>query len=455
MQLLKKFEQSLVGLRQIEKADSIVVAVSGGRDSVVLLNLFLELQYKWHFKLIVGHVNHRLRGKESDEEEQFVVTLANQFHLPVGVSQVDVRAEAVSLKTSIQNAARLLRYRSLEEMRFGYHARWISTAHHADDNSETILAHLFRGSGLEGMQGIHPVRDNIIRPLLSITGDEIQSYAEENKIQWKEDSSNATDHYTRNEIRHKIIPVITGKLNPNLHSTLQHTSAIFQSLNTFIRQHIDSLYAGAAAIDGEALCLAIPTLKNYFDFEQIALIQRAIYNFFGTDGSYPEIRAVQGLLRSQSGKIVLLHNRGKVFRDRESLVFLKSAESRNIPVHFLTGEIVPFDNAILNIRPVERVGCEYTPDPFVEFIDARLTGTVWTLRRWREGDWFIPFGLKGKQKVSDFLVNRKIPRWQKDQIHVLESGNAIVWLCGQRLDDRFKITDATTSILQLKMAEKK
>lgn len=451
MSLINQLEQYLTRLDVIQKGDHIVLAVSGGRDSMVMLHLFDALKKKWKFELIVAHINHKLRGDESDADEKFVRMTAHSLKIHYESAEVDVRSGAREKKTSIQNAARILRYEVLEEMRTRSEARWIATAHHAGDNTETILAHLFRGSGVEGMQGMKPVRDHLLRPLLFATSKNIQVYAEEKKIKWREDSSNQHDDYTRNVLRHHVIPKITELINPGIDQTLSQSSFIFQSLGEFLQHHIDRLAAEAISRVYEELSLAIPILKRYFDYEKFAVIQHAIRTFYHRESSYSEIIAIHSLLNSDVGKGVVLKNGEKVFRERDAVIFTKSSRFGPAEISFQIGETVEVDQYHLSIQPIFSDHKRFTSDPDIEYIDSSSVGTSWTLRPWKKGDWFIPLGVRGKQKVSDFLINNKVPRYKKDDVLILETNDTIVWVCGMRLDDRFKITNKTRSVLELRL----
>lgn len=461
MSLLSRLEQYLATLSVLQKGDALILAVSGGLDSMVMLDSFYQLRKKWKFDITVAHINHGLRGAESDADEAFVTEHAHALKLPFESTRVDVLTLAKTEKRSIQDAARQLRYQALENIRSKCDAQWILTAHHADDNAETMLMHFIRGSGIRGLRGIVPVSGSLLRPMLFASREMLEASAEQRSIRWREDRSNAEDSYDRNVVRHSLIPLLKEILNPGLSETLSHSSGIFRALNAFIVAHVDRLSKEIFRHDKDHLYLAIPTLINYLDFEKFAVIQRAIETFYTRESAYTEICSIRKLMDSVSGKVLHLKKNEYVFRDRDELVFTQRFPEKTAPVTFQTGEDGVLDHRRISVRTVLKEEVSYTKDRRIEYIDAHSVGTEWILRFWKKGDWFIPLGSEGKQKLSDFFINQKIPRHQKDKVLLLETihrtpgeeSRQIVWICGVRLDARAKIHPRSTSILRLEILE--
>ena len=461
MSLLSRLEQYLASLSVMEKGDALILAVSGGLDSMVMLDLFYQLRKKWKFHITVAHINHGLRGAESDADEVFVKEQALALKLSFESARVDVLTLAKTEKRSIQDAARQLRYQALENIRSKHEARWILTAHHVDDNAETMLMHFIRGSGIKGLRGIVPVSGTLLRPMLFASREMLEAYAAQRSIRWREDRSNEKDLYDRNAVRHSLIPLLKEILNPGLSETLSHSSGIFRALNEFIVAHVDRLSKETFRHDNDHLYLAIPTLIDYLDFEKFAVIQRAIETFYTRESAYTEIISIRNLMESMSGKVLHLKKNEYVFRDRDELVFTHRFPEKPSHVRFQTGEDGVLDHRRIRVRAVPKEEVAYTKDTRIEYIDAHSVGSEWILRFWKKGDWFIPLGSEGKQKLSDFFINQKIPRHQKNKVLLLETihrtpgeeSRQIVWICGMRLDARAKIHPRSTSILRLEILE--
>ncbi len=454
MNLPKQFEESLARLGCVRRGERILAAVSGGLDSMVMLELFTALRKKRKWEIFVGHVNHSLRGRESDGDEAFVRKRAELLGLRCLSVRIDVRAEAKHAGKSIEEAARDLRYRALERMRLECGARWIATAHHADDNAETILAHLIRGAGAGGLRGIHPRRGCIIRPLLFAERQALLRFANTRKISWREDSTNREITYRRNFIRRRLLPAIR-ELNPGIAGTLTRTSAIFRSLDLFIGARVEKLGRKLVRVDGPKLHLAIPGLNRYFDFEKYALIQRAIGDFYECQPTFEEVDAVIQLANAPIGKFLKFRKNGRIFRDREVITFVGGEPGVQAGTKIRPGEKAiagEWTLAIERVSPPKRVK---KAGRLTEYLDAAKAGEEFLLRKWRSGDRFVPLGAPGRKKVSDFLVDRKVGRVEKENLLVLEGAGGIVWVCGMRIDERVKIDGGTRSALKLTLKKKK
>lgn len=454
MNLPKQFEESVARLGCVRRGERILVAVSGGLDSMLLLDLFARLRKKRGWEIVVGHVNHSLRGRESDRDEAFVRRQTERLGALFLSHRVDVRAEAKRNRKSIEEAARDLRYRALETMRAECGAEWIATAHHADDNAETILANLIRGAGTGGLRGVHPRRGRIIRPLLFAERGELERYATARGISWREDSTNKETKFRRNFIRHRLLPAIR-ELNPGFARTMNRTSALFRSLELFVDGRIGKLSHRLLRRDGSKLHLAITGLNRYFDFEKYALIQRAINDFYGCEPTFDEVDAVNRLVGAPVGKFLNFRKNGRIFREREVIAFTKPGGGAETRASIAPGETAIVGDWILRIERVPLPKRRRVPNPFTEFVDAESAGEEFTLRRWRKGDRFFPLGAPGGKKVSDFLVDRKIARPDKEELLVLEGSGGIVWVCGLRIDERVKITGNTRDALKLTLKKKK
>lgn len=451
-----RFENFIGKHHLVSKNDKIIVAVSGGIDSTVLLDLMMDLKDRLNLDVAVAHINHKLRGEESEEDEAFVKKLAERYGIECFVHSANTRAFMVEHKTSLQAGARDIRYKFFQTVKILKNFTKIATAHNADDNAETVLFNLFRGSGTNGLGGIPVKRGNIIRPLLFAERKDIEQYAKLKSLQFRLDSSNTKDYYTRNLIRHSLIPQIQAKINPSAVNTLNRTAAIFQELSSFINHEVVIFYSNIAKSFGdEKLVLDTFKLKNSLLFIQENIIMKALKDFVHGEVEHAKVHAIMDLINSETGSSIEIGNEVVVYRDRYNLVFIKEPKE---PVDFVA-EIIPgkkyeFDEFYINTEFVERGDVHFSLSPVVEFVDADLAGEALNLRNWHPGDSFIPIGMKGHKKVSDFLVDSKIPIYQKNNVLVLAGKAGIIWVCGLRVDDRFKITENTRRILKLEFGYK-
>ncbi len=422
------------------------MAVSGGVDSAVLLDLLAEERRMLDIRLVVAHFNHRLRGTESDGDEQFVKELAARYACEVYVERADTAERAGQEKRGIQETARDLRYGFFQRLRESLSFDVIATAHNADDNVETILLHLFKGAGLRGLSGIPFIRQEIIRPLLFATRAEIEAYATSRELQFRVDSSNDTDHYARNVIRHHIVPRVKTSINPAVVETMVRSSELFRDLDAYLRQTSEEiLHRFAAERTPGEVRLSIADLERLPVLLQQYVLMRAHHETVGEDADQTTIGSLLRLCTSGTGSWVTLREGWHAHRDRERIVLRKEVElpEFSLPVELgmeyelgrfrFTSELLD-DGTIREKKPGS-----------VEYVDIdRLGGERLILRTWKDGDWFVPLGLGGRKKVSDFLIDARVPRYSKRHFPVLTTaGGDVVWLCGKRLDDRFKLTEST------------
>ncbi|MCX7761993.1 MAG: tRNA lysidine(34) synthetase TilS [Candidatus Kryptonium sp.] len=454
---INRFREFIQKNKLISPKDKIIVAVSGGVDSIVLLDLLNELKNQLKLELIVAHFNHKLRGEESDEDENFVKAFASQLGLECYVRSEDTREYCKTKKISIQEGARELRYNFFETLRLLKGFDKIAIAHNANDNAETVLLNLFRGSGVSGLAGIQVKRGNIIRPLLFATRDEIETYASEKGLPYRIDSSNFKTAYRRNYIRLKLLPLISENINPAIIETLNRTAQIFSELSEFVRYEVSKIinFITIEENPGKVL-IDIHRLKSYLFFIQESVIISAIETFFNERIDFAKVLAVLNLIDSTPGSSIAISKNLYVYRDRQYLVFLRKPEFAETEIYTYVhpGEKFETNFFIFSSEFVKKEEVQFNRDSQIEYIDADLIADELILRNWQPGDWFVPLGMKGRKKISDFLIDLKIPVYDKKKILVLESEGKIVWVCGLRLDDRFKITDSTQKILKIEFHPK-
>lgn len=451
---LTRFHEHSRRRRLISEQGKIVVAVSGGVDSMVLLDLLARERDALGLSLIVAHFNHQLRSSESDADERFVKERAEQYGIEAYVDRAGTAECARQARLGIQEAARNLRYDFFSKLLESSGYDCVATAHNADDNAETVLMNLFRGAGVQGLAGIpvHRHDRRIIRPLLFARREEIEAYAAAEQVPFRNDSSNAKDDYTRNYVRHQILPLVRDQINPKVVETLQRASELFRELEGFL------MHSARAALDVVAsestpgeLKLSIPRLRGHPVLLQQYLVMLAAQQITGQRPEYDQVGRILDLTEGLTGSWVTLSNRHGVYRDRDTLVIRTTDEPAEFRVHVLQNHWYDFrdfrfSSTLLNEGPQPLQG-----GGEVEYVNAdQIPPGHLVLRTWSEGDWFVPLGMKTRKKISDYFVDAKIPLYEKRNYPVLETKDGdVIWLCGQRLDDRFRLTPQTVSVLKV------
>ncbi|MDR2448559.1 MAG: tRNA lysidine(34) synthetase TilS [Prevotellaceae bacterium] len=422
--------------------EKILLAVSGGIDSMVMLHLFLRSGTQTG----IAHCNFQLRGKESDDDETFVKQWADTHGLPFFGRGFDTKQYAAARGVSTQMAARTLRYDWFNELMETQSYDKMAVAHHADDNVETILLNLVRGTGLKGVCGIAPVNNRLIRPLLFATREQISRYAAENGIAYREDCSNVSDDYARNYIRHHVTPALKT-LNPSLADTFRHNSEYLTQARCLLER--------AAKKNKAAWCVRH---HNEWHVDIKALQQTAAPAFwliellqdFGFNSA--QIADIVRALKEQPGKHFFSATY-ELVKDRDSLIICLKSEMENGTKRIF--EIQQTDTHLTHpVNLTLEQGQYHHTSPLPQdkrtaCLDADKLRFPLTIRLWQEGDVFIPLGMHGKKKLSDFFVDRKMPLPHKRKQWVILSGGDIVWLVGQRLDERYKVTPQTKNIVQI------
>ncbi|MEY2630350.1 MAG: tRNA(Ile)-lysidine synthase, partial [Bacteroidota bacterium] len=405
-----------------------------GIDSMVLLHLCSQSKLDF----AVAHCNFQLRGDESNEDEAFVKLYAANLQVPIFIERFDTQTFAEQQKLSIQVVARNLRYEWFYSLLANHNFDYILTAHHLDDSLETFFINFTRGSGIEGLTGIPEQNDKIVRPLLIFSRKEIEAYAVENQISWREDSSNASDKYLRNKLRHDVIPVLK-ELNPSLLASFENTVLHLKQTQSLADDAVNHLYQTVVNEEEHHTVIDLKKLLQHTNYKAY------LYQWLQPYG-FSDWTAVYDLLEAQSGKQVLsdshilLKNRGvlllfpKQTKISEELYWIaKDQTDVKVPLKMNFCNVSDISNQMSNVI----------------FVDEALLQFPLTLRRWQEGDVFQPSGMTGKKKLSKFFKDEKYSLWDKANAWLLCSDNKIVWIVGKRADERFKATANTTKILKI------
>lgn len=436
---IRKIEHYIVANNLLQGGEKVIVGVSGGgADSVALLDIL----HSFKIECIVAHCNFHLRGEESNRDAFFVEELCKKYNLKYERIDFDTEAHAEINGISIEMAARELRYNWFEQIRIVHLADKIAVAHHRDDSVETILLNLIRGTGIRGVTGIAPMNGNIIRPLLCMSRDEIIEYLNDRKLTYVDDSTNNEDLYTRNKIRLNIIPLLET-INPSAKESIIRTAEHLSQVNTIYQLYIEQVKKDIF----ENKTIDINKLIRYAEPEAVLFEILSPYGF-----NSASVRQIFESIISQSGKI--FHSeRYSLLKDRTFFILKKKGnmsidsftirhdnETINYPIKLKIEKILPDDNFFIEKNPA------------ILYADFNTINFPLTIRKWEKGDWFIPFGMKGKKKVSDYFTDNKFNLFDKEDTWLLCSGgDNIVWIVGERADDRFKITKNTTEILKITM----
>jgi tRNA(Ile)-lysidine synthase len=446
----QKLEEFILTHHLITPKQTVLLAVSGGIDSMVMLHAFRQLSKYIDITVVVVHVNHQLRSRESDEDEEFVIEKCAKLGIAVFVERINVIKYADEHKFSKQAAARILRYESFEKIRQQTHAHVVATAHHADDNAETVMLNIMRGTGIHGLAGI-PVKRNtgfIIRPLLFATRNEIQSYAGKNKIEYRNDSSNKSLKYRRNLLRQNILPVLV-KSTPNIVRTLNIVAAEMRNVSEKLHIITDKALLSLVHKDPQGyIMLDVKKLESEPEFLWNEIFIELLHRM-NIEPTEKKVDALYGFCKLPTGRIIELSGDISAYRDREYIVFKQSDEHLSDIRNIELGKIYEYQGHRFTISNPGPVPAVFSDTREVEYIDAERLGQQLVLRPWRSGDWFIPIGMKARKKLSDFFTDQKVPRFMKMSIPVLESDGTIVWICGKRLDNRFKLTEHTRTAIRL------
>jgi len=455
------------------RGDSILVGVSGGPDSVALFHVLIAFAPKFAFRLGVAHLNHRLRIPESDRDARFVAALAGSYHAPFYLEKENVQAYAESHRLSIEEAGRRVRYDFFARIanQEGYNK--IALGHHVDDNAELLLMYLIRGSGLKGLSGISPVReDRFVRPFIGRTRSEILNFLHVHKIDYVTDTSNTDQRYLRNRIRHHLIPLLQKHYNPKIIHNLNRLSNIIRSDNEWLDRHTHPLTDRCIVKkEKDRITVSISRFSGLEEAVQRRLVRRVISEVKGDLRriTYTHIEAIRHLVHAGPAYGSLdLPDRIRVTRDPQTLVLLRARGALR-GMNPETGlavekrfeyQIQPSEPVLIrevgrffsvSVLPPQKIPDFKSAGHYIAFFDMDLLKFPLKLRNYQPGDRFAPLGLGGTQKIKDFFINNKVPRKERINSAVLLCGKKIIWVVGYRIDESVKITPATRQVLKAEL----
>ena len=450
MSLLQRYQQFIQKENLFSAKDKLIIAVSGGVDSVVLCELCRQAGYDF----LIAHCNFQLRGEESERDEKFVRDLGEKYKVEVEVKKFETEKYARENKMSIQEAARKLRYEWFDELDQSSELKlrttdyrlqtFLLTAHHADDNIETVLMNFFRGTGLHGLTGI-PVKLNYIRrPLLPFSKTELIDFARENNLDYVEDSSNLSSKYTRNFFRNEIIPSI-AKVYPEAKTNLLDTIDRFKEIEKLYKIAVGDIKKKLVRQKGNEWHIPV---KQLMEYNNRALIYAIINDHGFTEKQIDEVIKLAG---SESGKYIDSPNSNyRIIKHRHWFIIspINSEGSETIIIEEKDKKIT-FEEGSLEFEQLQTPNSKLQTPNNIACLDAKAITYPLILRKWKQGDYFYPLGMKKKKKLSRFFIDQKLSKTKKEKTWIIEMNKKIIWIVGERPDERFKVTDKTSSLLKI------
>ena len=462
--LLDHVKRTIDRCRLLEKGDRLIVGVSAGMDSMVLLHLLNAYRQEFKLSLIVAHVNHGLRPKESEKEAELVQKESERLGLPFEYGQFDVKGFQRIGGLSLQDAARRIRFHFFKDLLLKYHAQKIALGHHADDQVETVLLRLIRGSGLKGLKGMLPIREGrVIRPLLEVWKEEVECFAREMGIPHLLDSSNTKENYLRNRLRLTLIPLIEKEYQPKFKKIILKTSTILREENDYLEKEAKEVFQKIVHEGKGALSFKFSEYQSLHKAIQWRVVQKIlekIYSgeIFMEEEEWFDVTSIYKRLDQPAPSFLLELPHGLCFEKRYDMVSL--GKGRVEPISpFEIELIVPGRTFIQEIKREVVIEETIRNDnikkfyrlPDMALLDYQSLQFPLRIRNFRPGDRFQPLGVKGTQKLKKFFIDHKIPKFERPRIPLLISGEMVTWVIGYRIDERVKVTEKTQKVLKVKV----
>lgn len=443
-------EETIKKYNMLKYGDCVVVGLSGGPDSMCLLHILMELRKTWGLKIFAAHLNHQFRGKEADEDALYVKKKCEEWGIDVFVQVFNVPAFAKEKGLSSEEAGREIRYKLFYEVAEKVRANKIAIAHNMNDNAETVLMNLFRGSGIEGLKGIEAKRGQIIRPLINVRRNEIEAYCREKDLNPRIDKTNLQPIYGRNKIRLELIPYIEKNFNSNIMSTLQRLSDIVTIENDFLNEEAEKELLKIAIIGENSIEYNINKMHDIHPALLRRVIRIGIEKLTGSlkGIEYRNIESVVDLLTKGTGAAAMLPQNIKAYISYNKLILSINTKPENYK-YYLELEndkdnIAQYFDFTIRLTTVEASKItDIKKDKYKVYIDKDKVKQKLVLRNRFDGDVFSPIGLKGSKKLKEYFIDEKIPKEERDKILLIADGKEIVWVLGRRLSEKYKITKDT------------
>ncbi|MBN2830091.1 MAG: tRNA lysidine(34) synthetase TilS [Candidatus Cloacimonetes bacterium] len=454
---LERFEEFALSEKLFKENDKLLVGVSGGADSTALLLALYQMSIKYQLFLLVAHVNYHLRGADSNEDEQFVKKLCFDRNISLVIKDFKMEAEP-----GLENLARDIRLEYFNQLMPKYKIDAIALGHHREDQAETVLMKAFRGAGFTGLKGIRPKSDTLIHPLLPFSKEEIKQFLTDQSVKWREDVSNTESEFTRNKIRNQLIPWIQDNINPNIVEQINVLGEIFASTDEFLNETSRHKFRQLKELgrDGR-IEFNIPQLVKENKSLRYYIFRLAFSVFSDTESDfyYKHYRDIEELLESEGSKYISLPHEVFVLKEYDTLIFtdedpvyVPEESERNIENLRNT---FSFGDYIFTMKKLKMLP---KGQPFLDknaaYLDFENIEFPIKIRYREDGDSFIPLGMSGEKKLKDFFIDEKVPKFDRDRIPLVTVGDRIIWVCGWRIDERFRVNSNSKNVLMLKIERK-
>ncbi|MFO7154788.1 MAG: tRNA lysidine(34) synthetase TilS [Caldicoprobacter oshimai] len=456
--MLAKVLHTIHKYNMLSPGERVLVGISGGPDSVALLHVLKRLEKDMGIEVYAAHVHHGIRGTVADRDAEFVAQLCQQWNVPLFVERVDVPRLADEWGLTLEEAGRIVRYRFFDKVLQDIRGHKVALGHNRDDQAETILHHILRGTGMQGLQGIKPVRQNkFIRPLIEVSRAEIEEYCHQNGLEFRVDATNQDVAYTRNRIRHELIPYIKRHFNPNIVDALVRMGAIIRDEEEFLQDYCQKEY--------DKLVRAFSQNKLRIDLDEflarpIAVRRRVLRMALKSiGGTLDEIGAnhvediLDMALNSTTGAMLTLPNDIKALKDYDNLVVWRGEFRPSVPPFEYSldvpGSVIIKECGIeVIVQRVQHKEVSFS-SPWRAYIDGDVINGKLRVRNRRQGDRFKPFGMEGTKKLKEYFIDRKVPRHERDGIPLVVDEKNIIWVVGWQIHDDYKVTPRTHNIVKL------
>ena len=439
----------------IIEGSRVMLGVSGGADSMTMLHIFAQLTRRFNNALYVAHFNHKLRGQDSDDDEALVKSVCDSYGIKCYTESADIAKAATNLGVSTEEAARFYRYKMYERLAGNLQLDFVATAHNLDDSVETFFLNLMRGTGLKGLSGIprsrHLLKNTfMIRPMLDFRKSEIYDYAKLLDLQWHEDRTNQDTDFTRNRIRMKLLPMLREEFSPAIFELIRRTEGLIAGADNFISSYITNSFNGIIKDRRKDGFTYYPAQLDTFPvYIRSELIRRAITEVFKVMPPNSKIMTrILNLKNSNPGATIKINKTIFAAKDRDCITFALQSSVENFQTKIIPPGEWELDNGKLVISDINRKNVKFNPDPCIEFFDKDLLSNDIIIRTWKPGDEFVPLGMQGNMKVSNFLTNQKVPATEKRFVKVMLVNNKIAWLIGYRISNLYKVTDETSNAVK-------
>lgn len=438
----------------ITKGDRVLVGVSGGADSMALLHILKRLRHELGIEIYVAHINHGLRGEDADADAAYVEDICIEWGIPFFLKKACVSELAKEWRLSEEEAGRRVRFSFFDEVLRQIDGNKIALAHHRDDQVETIIHNIIRGTGMEGLRGIKPIRDNkIIRPLIEVDRVSIEEYLAMENIPYRHDHTNDCTIYTRNKIRHELIPYIEENFNPNFKESIIRMTEIIGDEDEFLSDYVNELIDKNIAVKSDKVFIPLDFLTSCHVAVKRRIVRTCIDYLCGSviNIGQKHIDSILDVCNSNTGTSITLPLELTVYRDYNAILLIKGVDKKKVEfnLELKVPGLTVIDEISMEIqtRYVDRFEFK---DPYCVYIDGDRISNSLRIRNRLKGDRFRPLGMKGSKKLKDFFIDEKIPKYMRDNIPLVVDGNTIVWVVGYQISDDYKITDKTKNIIELR-----